>query len=115
MDDNEITFCEILKPNLIIVDEPIVKEVVDQMLSVLPPASTGDDQIGHMQNLNTFIDRLNNECHFVARNICYACIETFPVTSEVGVVLDSSGVEVERVLDLRTPGTGVMTLTDIHS
>ena len=115
LDENEIAYCETLKSNLVIVNEPVVKEIVDQMLSVLSPTPTGDDPVGHMQNLNTFIDRLKNECHFNARNICYACIETFPVTSEVGIVLDSSGVEVERVFDLRTPETGVMTLTDIHS
>ena len=114
VDETEITYCEILKTNLVIVNEPLVKEVVDQMLSVLAPAPTGDDPIGHMQNFNTFIDRLKNECHFDARNICYACIETFPVMSEVGIIVDSSGIEVERVLDLRTPATGVMTLTNIH-
>ena len=114
MDDNEITYCEILKSNLVIVNEPIVKDVVDQMLSILPPSPTVDDPVGHSQNLITFIDRLKNECHFDARNICYACIETFPLTSEVAVFLDSSGVEVRRVFDLRTPGTEAMTLTDIH-
>jgi len=115
VDDNEITYCEILKSNLVIVNEPVVKEVVDQMLSVLPPTPTVEDPVGHMQNLNTFIDRLKNECHFDAKSICYACIETFPPTSEVGIVIDSSGVEVSRVLDLRTPETGVMILSDIHS
>ncbi len=65
-------------------------------------------ELAHM--LNTSCDKLN------ASVICCGCIFTFPAISEVSVQVDSFGVKVIRVLDLRTPDEqGVpLSLSGVH-
>ena len=114
IDGFKFTPCEILEENILILNNTPVTEVINLWLSGLQPLPTSGDPIGHSMNLISLVDRLKSECHFDAVVECYACIETLPVLSEVSILMDSSGIEIKRVLDIRTPESTVMTLTNIH-
>ena len=91
---------EIAKPNL------------ESLLIDYSPEPTSEDPIGHEQNLNDFIQELNEECDLEASLVCYACIETFPEQSEVRVMLDSSGILVSSIVDIVT--SEKLTVREIH-
>ena len=106
--------CSDIREGLLNFDLDQAKPGIDQMLEDLTPLSDSTDNIGHEDNLDIFIERLTSDCDLDATIECYGCIETFPVLSHVLVVLDSSGMQIQRALDILTPATGVMTLKNIH-
>lgn len=106
--------CSDIREGVLNFDLEQAKPGIDQMLEDLAPVPDSTDNIGHEDNLDIFIDRLTSECDFDATIECYGCIETFPVLSHVLIGLDSSGIQIQRALDILTPATGVMTLKNIH-
>lgn len=111
---NESQTCESVHDDLLSRNVAGVKEGLNPWLSKWDPDATEDDPTGHQQNLQSFINRLEKKCSFQADLICYACIETNPSQSEVKIVLDSVGHQVERVLDILTPEDDVMVIWNIH-
>ena len=68
-----------------------------------------NDEFGHFNNLNTLIDRLNSNCPQIhAKKYCYACIETFPVQSEIKVEFNFLGNQIVRIIDISTPDDGIL-------
>lgn len=58
----------------------------------------------HDRNLMAFTELLNDNCPALNASIrCCGCVKTFPSMSVISLELDSSGVNVKRVLDLLTP------------
>ena len=106
--------CESLKADLLSFNVDEVKSELNPWLGDLNPGAIEDDPLGHQQNLESFRLRLESECSLNALIVCYACIETFPVQSEIKIQMDSSGHQVHRILDIETPGNNVMTIRDIH-
>ena len=106
--------CKELREGLAEADVEKVADELNDLLSDLSPNPTNDDLTGHRLNLDEFVERLDDQCGFEVNVECYACIETFPVISEVGIDLDSSGFSIRRILDIRTPGDGLMTVTGVH-
>lgn len=96
-------------------DDEGVNLVVDELAEDLLPETRNRDDIGHKQNLDLLIQRLRDHCDQVqVRNVCYACIYTLPVQSEIQFSLDSAGTEVHRILDISTPDDGPMTGIRMH-
>lgn len=112
--NKEARSCETLNAALLAMDVPGVKGELDPWLAELLPTITQEDPTGHQQNLQSFRNRLENECSMEAGIVCYACIETYPVQSEISIALDSAGHQVHRVLDIVTPENNVMSIRDIH-
>lgn len=106
--------CQELREGLAEVDELVVENILNDLLKDLAPNPINDDLTGHRINLDLFVERLDDQCGFEAYVECYACIETFPAISEVGINLDSSGLSVRRILDIRTPDESLMTVTGVH-
>ena len=106
--------CKQLREDLLLRDFPAVKAELDQWLYGNLPEPTRADPLGHEANLVDFVNRLHELCDFDTGIGCYACIETYPLQSEVYIRLDSVGAEVQRVLDVFTPEQGSMTLRDMH-
>lgn len=104
--------CESLRANLISLNVSEVKGELDVWLGELSP-DQGDPDV-HFQNLESFVDRLENDCMLEGSIVCFACIETYPPQSEIKVILDSAGHQTHRILDVLTPSDSVMTIRDIH-
>ena len=106
--------CQELTTSLITVNVPQAAIEINAILDDFPPVPTEIDPLGHEENLKTFVKELRAGCSLNADIDCYGCIETFPVQSHVHILLDSTGTQVHRVLDILTPGNGVMTMHNIH-
>ena len=106
--------CDDIRTGILSYNLEIAKPAVDDVLDDMFPAPVADDMIGHQYNLELFKKRLKDDCNYTATIECYACIETFPVLSEVTLNLDSAGISVQRTLDIVTPSDGVMNLRAIH-
>lgn len=107
--------CEQLTLGLLSLDDDLLSRELDALAQDLMPAATTNDQLGHDQNLETVVSRLNAQCSSLSATIiCYACIKTLPLQSEIRIYLDSSGTQVSRVIDLVTPGDAPMTFRAVH-
>ncbi|MEM7659146.1 MAG: hypothetical protein AAF399_23700 [Bacteroidota bacterium] len=96
-------------------DEETVNLMVDELAEDLAPDASSNDKIGHANNLDILIRRLKAQCDQVkVRKVCYACIYTLPAQSEIKFSLDSAGVEVHRIIDIRTPDDEPMTGIGMH-
>lgn len=114
--DLENLDCDNLKTGIINMDSDIVKYEINKLLIDLEPVKTDTDPIGHKENLNILIERLNTKCdNMTAEFICYACIYTNPPQSEILVTTDSVGTSINRVLDILTPDDDILYFLRIHS
>ena len=112
--DNIELPCHELREGLAETDKEAVANILNDLLKDLPSVPTDDDVTGHRTNLDLFVERLNDQCGFEANVECYACVYTFPPISHVWINLDSSGVNIRRILDIRTPEADLMTVTNVH-
>ncbi|NNF22602.1 MAG: hypothetical protein HKN67_11730 [Saprospiraceae bacterium] len=104
-------FCEAL----IHEDVSYVRHEVDNILYDLLPQATHDDPLGHYYNLMIFVDELNRDDCMYASIICYGCIESFPLQSEVLVEIDDGQYITEKVLDIATPPDSEMYFVGLHN
>ncbi|MEP6647133.1 MAG: hypothetical protein ABJC12_08580 [Saprospiraceae bacterium] len=91
-----------------------VKDDLDEWLSDLQPEPTQEDPIGHQQNLDSFVAKLNSICDLEGTVICYACVKTFPAQSEIRVHTNYAGSSFERIIDISTPASQIMTIINVH-
>lgn len=103
-------FCEALIHN----DVTYVRHEVDHILYDLVPQATANDPLGHYYNLMLFVDELNRDDCIYASIICYACIETFPLQSEVHVEIDDGHYIIEKFMDIATPPDSEMYFVGLH-
>jgi hypothetical protein len=102
--------CASLTAGLIALDETAVRNDIDGWLAAYDASNAN----GHEDNIAAWVQSLRDECGFDATLTCVSCIETFPPQSEVLIRLDSSGVTVDRTLDIFMPDEGPMTFRAIH-
>jgi hypothetical protein len=112
--DSAPNLCESLNDDLIHLNVQDVKVQLDQWLVDLNPFPTEADPTGHHDNLVSFVNRLNDACNLDASVNCYACIKTLPAQTEVIVRIHSLGGIVQRVIDINTPESAVMTVVNVH-
>ena len=108
--------CDELKAALVNFNSEQLNFEIDKLTQDLLPVPTQSDDIGHFNNLNTLVDRLNSNCpQIVTTKECYACIETNPVQSEIKVMFDSFGNQIERIIDISTPSAGTLISLRSHT
>ena len=91
-------------------NEDMVNQEINKLTADLEPVD-GD----HSKNLDTLIGRIGDENpNFKIELLCYACIETLPPQSEILITLDSSGVQVDRIIDITTPDGGLLKSRGMH-
>lgn len=110
--DSNVNLCDDIREGLLELDLQLVKPNLESLLIDYSAEPTSEDPIGHEQNLNDFIAELNDECDLDATLVCYACIETFPLQSEIRIQLDSTGTTVSRIVDIVT--SDKLTVREIH-
>jgi len=110
-----IADCASFISGLIANDIEILESEINPLSADLEPKPTSSDQLGHEQNLESLVLRLNTQCSDLSAEIrCYACIMTLPVQSEILLQTDSSGILVTRVIDILTPDNEIMTFFGVH-
>ncbi len=114
-DDMSQINCPQLQLSLInYVDEELNNEV-NKLSQDLFPTPTDLDEFGQFENLKTLVERLNANCpQLRAELFCYACIETFPVQSEILVNFNFLGINYERIIDISTPDDAVLRSLRAH-
>lgn len=101
--------CDRLITGVANLDENVVNAEINHLASDLEPHPTANDNIGHEDNLQTLVDRLNSDCSGISATIeCYVCVFSLPPQSLVRVTVDSSGQSVQRIISILTPGDGYM-------
>lgn len=106
--------CSILKNALLSYDKNPLKEEFSRLTKDLNPVSTTNDNIGHKENFNTLIHRINDCKALSSELLCYACIQTLPAQTEIKITIDSSGISVIRILDFSTPDDSNIEFKRIH-
>jgi hypothetical protein len=118
-DNNDELFeidCDELKAALVNFNSEQLNFEINKLTQDLLPIPTQSDNIGHFKNLNTLVDRINSNCpEIIATKECYGCIETNPVQSEIKVMLDSLGNQIERIIDISTPYDGILISLGTHT
>ena len=107
--------CNNLVEGIINMDSDAVRKEINELTVDLEPSPTEDDNIGHRKNFDLLINHLNSSCEQIsAQMICYACVKTWPVQTELKVTVDSSGVPVTRTIDITTPENNILSCNRIH-
>lgn len=107
--------CASLRTGIIEMDPDIVIPEINKLVTDLEPASTDNDQLGHKENIDILVERLNTQCDSIsAELLCYACIYTNPPQSEIILTTDSSGTMVTRIVDILTPNHANLECIRIH-
>lgn len=108
--------CDNIKTALIASDAESLKTIFDPQLANLTLIDQDNNFCLHDNNLRAFVDLIQADCPSMSATIiCCGCIQTFPATSEVSINFDSDGTMIERVLDLRTPDEGPLTISGVHN
>ncbi len=107
--------CDNLQAGIINMDSDIVKFEINKLVTDLEPVITDSDNIGHKENLCLLIERLNAQCDNIrAELICYACILTGILQSEILVTTNSAGTTIYRTVDISTPDDDILNCVRIH-
>ena len=104
-----------LLKGLIDVNSDLVNIEINKLTIDLVPSKTNDDRFGHKENINLLIERLNLNCDNIeAEFLCYACIKTYPLQSEIQMTIDSSGTPITRIIDISTPDDAILQCIRVH-
>ena len=96
--------CDNLATGLIYYNRELVENEFRKLCEDLTPNVTEGDTLGHEENLEILVSRINTECKNMEAEIgCYACITTSPPISEIIVTTDSLDTMVKRFVSLWTP------------
>jgi hypothetical protein len=100
--------CKILQQGLINADDETVKNEISKLLTDLTPDASYYDETGHLLNFGILFSRIeqcdNISCHLD----CYCCLQTYPPLSIVMVNTDSSGINISRIIYIRTPDNDIL-------
>ena len=86
----------------------------DKLTENLPPEPTKNDPIGHSENLTIITQSIHSCDGLEAEIFCYACVETYPLQSEITIQMDSSGAKIEVIIDISTPSDKILKFSRIH-
>ena len=92
--------CESLQLGIKTNDAALVAAQINNLCENLQPTVTAADEYGQEQNLYLLVQRISMHCTIEASVMCYACIETLPVQSEIRIRFVENGITHSRVIDL---------------
>jgi hypothetical protein len=106
--------CDLLKTGIINYDQSSVRTEISKLTADLTPISIAGDTFGQLNNLDKLIDRISKCGNVTAELRCYACIETYPEQSEIILKTDSSGIQIQRVMDISTSNKEPLKFGGLH-
>jgi hypothetical protein len=107
--------CAQLQKGIISSDYSVVKDEISRLISDLKPKPSENDRLGHGENFDTLLMRINKCGNIHAEMLCYGCIKTYPAQSEIIVKTDSSGIIIKRTLDILTSEDSSLRFVAIHN
>ena len=111
----EDQFCDSLMIGIKTLDDDYVRPIINNLLADLEPVPSDSDPLGHEENLNTLVNRLNDMCdNMIFSLFCYGCIYTNPLQSEIEMLTDSYDIQIRRIIDILTPGNELLSFAAIH-
>jgi hypothetical protein len=106
--------CDLLKTGIINSDRSSVDTEISKLTADLIPVPMTGDNLGHSHNFDKLIDRINKCGNVTAELFCYGCIETYPEQSEIILKTDSSGIQIQRVMDISTSNKESLKFVGLH-
>jgi hypothetical protein len=103
---------ESLKNGIIVMDNALVEPEMTKLLEATKPKK--DHEIHQEEWMQDLIGEINTSGIISCEMSCIACIETLPPQSEILVTADSTGVTVERIIDIMMLETGDIVYFNIH-
>ena len=102
--------CEMLQTGLAELNETLVKNEIEKLTADLHPQPYSEDMIGHMVNVQTLADRINEKCsQLTTELVCYACnLTTYPATSEISVEFNYEGQTQLVYIYIFTPDSDIL-------
>jgi len=101
--------CEDLKNALTLNDEARIKT---QMLDFVHDLPTQDYTV---QNLNTLVTNLTNQCKVTIGSVCFDCIKTNPPETEIKIALIvNNSIAANKAFDFSRDSNGKIQLVGIH-
>ena len=115
-DTNLVLECSDFEDALLDLDKDVLEAMLNPELKKLKFLDSDNNSCLHDSNLDAFAELINETCsELEASVICCGCIETFPLTSEVRILIDSASMEVQRIIDVHAPDDGViLEFKDVH-
>jgi hypothetical protein len=87
---------------------------ISKLTDDLTPMPIAGDTFGQLNNLDKLIDRISKCGNVTAELRCYACIYTNPPQSELILKTDSSGKQIQRVMDISTSNKESLKFGGLH-
>lgn len=107
--------CEKLKNGLRNQNGDSVAVEINKLLVGLYPSPITEDLLGHKKNFDTLIHRINSQCSDLhAELLCYGCIETLPLQSEIVIEIEYSGFSIYKIIDIATPEEDSLSFGGVH-
>ncbi len=106
--------CEDLKLAIINMDENALPKLINDLCHDLKPIPATGDDLGHRQNINILMSRLETNCTIETELICYACIKTNPLETEIKVTVTTDTGTYASVIDIATPEADKLSYENIH-
>lgn len=100
--------CEDLKQGIINNTVDLVGGAIDGLCVDLKPCITSDDVYGQEENLNTLVQRLEDECDVTTSIFCYACMRSNPPLSIINVSFVENGVTYSKDISITTPDNDIL-------
>ena len=107
--------CKNLEFALISENDTLMSSEINGLTIDLFPNPIQGDKIGHSNNLDVLVDRLNNNCdNLIATVFCYACIKTDPPQSELIIEVDYDSIQIKKVIDIVTSDGRILKAVSMH-
>lgn len=115
----DVDICEDLQSAILNDEDAFVSNVIDAWSIDLTPQPTVNDLLGHQENLNTLVERIEQNCEgFSVSVVCYACIETLPLQSKIRIIVPvevTSGSAIAiRIIDIKTPANDILSFAGMQ-
>ena len=104
-----------LRDGIVEMDADIVLPEINKLLAHLEPDQTPLDPSGQRANIDWLVEHLNLVPDSIsAELVCFARILTGPPQTEMSLRTDSSGTDVTRIIDIRTPSDSNLEAVRMH-
>ncbi len=116
-DDDQNSDCELLKETLRSFDIEKTNAMVAKLTGELGPVVTNDDQIGHRENLNILVNKLEQTCpDLILELLCYECELSTPDRSLIQVSLqDADDIQFVAYMYARISPMEPIAIVQIHN
>jgi hypothetical protein len=106
--------CEALVDGLISGNAEEVKKQVNFVCSALAPVPAVSDTAGLTKQLDRMVNLINKDCNVNATVLCYGCIKTLPLQSEVRLSFTDNGQIKQKTIDISSPENHVLSYAGMH-